>query len=403
MEIDVTGKYNTAKVFTDVVDDASLRQIKLLCDQPFTAGERLRFMPDVHSGAGCTIGTTMTVTDKVVPNLVGVDIGCGMLTTVLEERELDFARLDSVIREHVPSGRSVRTAPHPFLKNVDLDELRCAGSVNRERAELSVGSLGGGNHFIEVDRDDEGRLYLVIHSGSRNLGKQVAEHYQAMAIADLKRRKADHDGEKALIERMKAEGRARDISDALKEFHAEHKLEIPESLAYLQGTGFEDYIHDIGIAQKFAVENRRAMAEEIVTRMGLHMAEQFTTIHNYIDVEQMVLRKGAVSAKAGEKLLIPINMRDGSLICIGKGNDDWNTSAPHGAGRLMSRTEAHKKFTLDEFRETMKGIFSTSVSDDTIDESPMAYKRLEDIVDNIHPTVEIVKRIIPVYNFKAAE
>lgn len=403
MEIDVAGKYNTAKVFTNVVEDSSLEQIKLLCDQPFTSGERLRFMPDVHSGAGCTIGTTMTVTDKVVPNLVGVDIGCGMLTTVLEERGLDFARLDDVIHEHVPSGRTIRETPHPFQKNIDLGELRCINSINRERAELSVGSLGGGNHFIEVDKDEEGRLYLVIHSGSRYLGKQVAEHYQAIAIAGLKRREAGHSAQKALIEQMKAEGRAQEISDAIKKFRDEHKTSTPESLAYLQGKSFDDYIHDIDIVQKFAVENRRAMADEIVTRMGLHVSEQFTTIHNYIDVEQMVIRKGAVSAKAGEKLLIPINMRDGSLICIGKGNEDWNMSAPHGAGRLMSRKEAHQRFTLDEFKETMKGIFSTSVRDETIDESPMAYKRLEDIVDNIHPTVDIVKRIVPVYNFKTTE
>ena len=399
--IEIQGKFNTAKIFTDVVDNASIAQVQELCNQAFTAGSRIRLMPDIHAGKGCTIGTTMTITDKVVPNLTGVDIGCGMETTRVRESHMELQKLDKLIYEKIPSGFSIRDRAHRYLSQIDLNELCCAKHVDLLRAEKSIGTLGGGNHFIEVDKDDEGNLYIVVHSGSRHLGVEVAGYYQEAGYKVLNR--TDDASIEAIIAQMKAEGREKEIQKTLKKLKNLKQTGIPKALAYVSGELFEQYLHDMKIVQHFAMLNRQAMVDEIVCGLGLHVEEQFTTVHNYIDTESMILRKGAVSARSGEKLLIPINMRDGSLICVGKGNEDWNFSAPHGAGRLMSRAEAKRRFDITGFRQEMDGIYTTSVNESTLDECPMAYKGMDDILSNIGPTVDVVKIIKPIYNFKAGD
>ena len=399
--IEIRGKYNEARIFTDVADSASIAQVQQLCNQEFAAGSRIRLMPDIHAGAGCTIGTTMTITDKVVPNLVGVDIGCGMETIRIREKRLELQKLDRLIREKIPSGFSIREKAHRYFSQINLNELCCARHADLLRAEKSIGTLGGGNHFIEADRDDEGNLYIVVHSGSRHLGVEVAGYYQEAGYRMLNR--ADDASAEALIARMKAEGRRKEIQKELKKLKNQKRTSIPKALAYVSGELFEQYIHDMKIVQHFAMLNRQAMMDEIVGGMKLHVEEQFATIHNYIDTDAMILRKGAVSARAGERLLIPINMRDGSLLCVGRGNEDWNCSAPHGAGRLMSRADAKQSFTVSEFKKQMAGIYTTSVSRATLDECPMAYKGMQDILDNIGPTAEVVKIIRPIYNFKAGD
>ena len=399
--IEIRGKYNEARIFTDVADSASIAQVQQLCDQEFAAGSRIRIMPDIHAGAGCTIGTTMTITDKVVPNLVGVDIGCGMETIRIREKRLELQKLDRLIREKIPSRFSIREKAHRYFSQINLNELCCARHADLLRAEKSIGTLGGGNHFIEADRDDEGNLYIVVHSGSRHLGVEVAGYYQEAGYRMLNR--ADDASAEALIARMKAEGRRKEIQKELKKLKNQKRTSIPKALAYVSGELFEQYIHDMKIVQHFAMLNRQAMMDEIVGGMKLHVEEQFATIHNYIDTDAMILRKGAVSARAGERLLIPINMRDGSLLCVGRGNEDWNCSAPHGAGRLMSRADARQSFTVSEFKKQMAGIYTTSVSRATLDECPMAYKGMQDILDNIGPTAEVVKIIRPIYNFKAGD
>ena len=547
--IKLKGKHNTCKVFTDNIDNATIGQLITLMNQSSVAGSQIRIMPDTHAGKGCVIGTTMTISDKVIPNLVGVDIGCftgdtevwcsagyykpikdlvdvgrfmtdsfdleikgfvitgavarktrenaplvrvnydkysvrctpdhkflvstnssvyydsdetelkwveakdlkpgmqlvaedahvfvksveeltetedvycltventhnfaikggvivhncGMAVAELKETRIDLPKLDSVINKKVPSGFSIRDKAHKFLRNVDLEELYCYKNINVDRAEKSLGTLGGGNHFIEVDTNENGQLYLVVHTGSRNLGKQVAEYYQDLAWKSLKN---GNKGEliKAKIDELKAAGRQSEIEAEITKIHSTIES-VPKELAYCEGELFDKYIHDMKITQEYAYWNREAILDTIVDEMHLHVVEQWQTIHNYIDTENMILRKGAVSAQAGEKLLIPINMRDGSLICLGKGNPDWNYSVSHGAGRLMSRSEAKQNITLAEFKKTMKeaGIYSTSVNKSTIDESPMAYKPMQEIIDNIGDTVEIVNIIKPVYNFKAGE
>lgn len=399
--LELKGKHNGAKVFTDVVDQNAISQVIELLNQEFTAGSRIRMMPDIHAGAGCTIGTTMTITDKIVPNLVGVDIGCGMETSRIAEDHLDMEKLDAVIRERVPSGFEIRQEAHKYAGAIDLGQLRCAKHVDLLRAEKSVGTLGGGNHFIEVDRDDDGRLYIVVHSGSRHLGLEVATYYQEAGWKALDRK--DDASAARLIAELKATGRQKDIQKELERMKKTRYATVPKALAYVQGSLFDDYIHDMRLVQRFAELNRKAISDEIVAGMGLHVEDSFTTIHNYIDTDAMILRKGAVSAKRGEMLLIPINMRDGSLLCMGKGNEDWNFSAPHGAGRLMSRAQAKESFSVEEFRHQMTGIFTTSVGKSTLDECPMAYKGMEDIVNNIGPTAEIVSIIKPIYNFKAGD
>ena len=399
--IQIKGKYNEAKIFTDIVDSTSIAQVQELCNQEFTAGSRIRLMPDIHAGAGCTIGTTMTIADKVVPNLVGVDIGCGMETTRIREDHIELQKLDKLIYEKIPSGFSIRDKAHRYLSQIDLGELYCIQHVDRLRAEKSIGTLGGGNHFIEVDKDDAGNLYLVVQSGSRHLGVEVASYYQEAGYKILNR--TNDASIEALIAQMKAEGRGKEIQKELKKRKNLKQTNIPKALAYVSGELFDQYIHDMKIVQQFAMLNRQAMVDEIVKGMKLHVEEQFTTIHNYIDTENMILRKGAVSAKAGEQLLIPINMRDGSLLCVGKGNEDWNCSAPHGAGRLMSRAMAKQSFTVSAFKKQMAEIYTTSVSKATLDECPMAYKGMEDILGNIGPTAEVTKIIRPIYNFKAGD
>lgn len=343
----------------------------------------------------------MTIRDKIVPGMVGVDIGCGMETVELLEREINFEKLDQLIRREIPYGREIRDDLHPLNAGIDLSELRCAGQVNLNRAMRSIGTLGGGNHFIEVDRSEDGRLFLVVHSGSRHLGTEVAGYYQNEG------RRALWGGAgyqiRAAIARLKAEGRFQEIQKTISALKREHDLEIPRDLAYVEGRLFEDYIHDMKLTQRFALLNRRAMAGVILSGLGLTAVEAFTTIHNYIDTDAMILRKGAVSARAGEKLLIPINMRDGSLVCVGKGNEDWNCSAPHGAGRLMSRRAAFHTLSMEEFRKEMEGVYTTCVLPETLDESPMAYKSMDEIAAQIGPTAEIAARIRPVYNFKAAD
>lgn len=397
------GACNQAVIYTDVLEESAKKQILTLCSQEFAKNSKIRIMPDVHAGAGCTIGTTMTIFDKVVPNLVGVDIGCGMETVKLKNKHMELQKLDKLIYEKIPSGFSVRETPHPFNEEIDLKELRCAEKINLnlDRAQKSLGTLGGGNHFIEADKGEDGTLYLVVHSGSRHLGLEAARYYQEQAIGQL------NDTEKEEIEQLiksyRASHREQELEAAILQKKKELGAGIPKALAYLSGSLMEDYIHDMKILQRYAMLNRKAMLSEIIRGMKLKAEEEFTTIHNYIDTDCMILRKGAVSAKAGEKLLIPINMRDGSLICRGKGNEEWNQSAPHGAGRLMSRAEAKNTFTVSEFKKQMKNVYTTSVNAETLDECPMAYKNMEDIITHIGPTADVLEIIKPVYNFKAGE
>ena len=401
--IEIIGQYNTAKCFTGQLEDGAREQIKSVCDTEAFASSKIRIMPDVHAGKGCTIGTTMTITDKIVPSMVGVDIGCGMYTVYLGQIEVDFEKIDEAAH-YIPCGRNVWDGRQ---ERFDLTQLRCYRNLkDTKRLERSLGTLGGGNHFIEIDVDEHGGKYLVIHSGSRNLGTQVAEFYQQIAV-DLNLGKEDYFKKRdEIIATYKAEGRRSEIQDTLKKLAKEWESKaptLPRDLCYLYGSFMDAYLHDVDICQKFAERNRAKMAEIILERTGMVAIDAFQTIHNYLDVAEMILRKGSVSAKDGEKLLIPINMRDGSLICIGKGNEDWNYSAPHGAGRLMSRSAAFERLTMAEYEAEMAGIYSTCVVPDTLDESPMAYKSMDEIVENIEPTAEIVCRIKPIYNFKAAE
>ena len=401
--IEIIGEFNTAKCFTGRLEDAAFEQIKNVCDTEAFASSKIRIMPDVHAGKGCTIGTTMTITDKIVPSMVGVDIGCGMYTVYLGNVDIDFEKIDEAAH-YIPCGRNVWEGR---TERFDLTELRCYRNLkDTRRLERSLGTLGGGNHFIEIDVDENGGKYLVIHSGSRNLGTQVAEYYQEIAV-DLNAGKEDYYRRREeIIRTYKEQGRREEIQSTLKALKFEYKTKeasLPKDLCYLYGSFMDDYLHDVDICQRFAERSRARMAEIIIERCGFTVVETFQTIHNYIDVNEMILRKGSVSAKAGEKLLIPINMRDGSLICIGKGNEDWNFSAPHGAGRLMSRAAAFERLTMTEYEREMSGIYSTCVVPDTLDESPMAYKSMAEIVENIEPTAEIIRRIKPVYNFKAAE
>ena len=399
--LEIKGKYNTAKIFTDVVDQASIAQVLQLCNQEFTEGSKIRLMPDIHAGSGCTIGTTMTIADKIVPNLVGVDIGCGMEVIRIKEKHIELQKLDKLIYEKIPSGFQIREKKHRYFNEIDLEKLYCFKEIDELRAEKSLGTLGGGNHFIEVDKDEEGNIYIVIHSGSRHLGLEVARYYQGEGYKILNG--SAKEDVNALIAELKAKGKEKEIQKSIAALKNTKRTSIPKDLAYVEGELFQQYIHDMKIVQEFAKLNRKAMMNEIIKGMKLHVEEQFTTIHNYIDTETMILRKGAVSAKKGEKILIPMNMRDGSLICIGKGNEDWNQSAPHGAGRLMSRSEARESFTVSEFKKQMKDIYTTAVSHSTLDECPMAYKKMEDIVDNIGETADIINVIKPIYNFKAGE
>ena len=361
------GKYNSAKVFIDEIEVSAEKQIIELLNQEFTEGLKIRIMPDVHLGVGSVIGTTMEIKDKVVPNLVGVDIGCGLIVTKLKERSIDYKKLDETIRQEIPSGFKVRNISHKNSKLINLEELRSKAALDLKRAYLSIGTLGGGNHFIEVNKNENNEKYLVIHSGSRHLGLQVANYYQKKAFQYAKR----------------------------------NNIDISRDLAYLTGEDMEDYLHDMKIIQAFASLNRQTMAQVIIDKMKFNIVEQFQTIHNYIDVEAMILRKGAVRALKDEKFIIPFNMADGSVILKGKGNPDWNYSAPHGAGRVMSRNYARKNLKLSDYQKEVSHLYSTSISVATIDEAPMAYKDPQDILKHLTETAEILEILKPVYNFKA--
>ncbi|MGN0537206.1 MAG: RtcB family protein [Acutalibacteraceae bacterium] len=397
---EIIGKNNTAVCYAAIVEDKAIEQIRTMCDQKFTEGCRIRIMPDVHSGKGCTIGTTMTVKDKVVPNIVGVDIGCGMYTVNLGKQKIDLELFDAAAHK-VPSGMHVWEGRQ---ERFDLTALKCYRSLERTSwIAKSLGTLGGGNHFIEIDKASDGTQYLVIHTGSRNLGKQVAEYYQHLAI-ELHKGKEDYFKKKdALIAEYKAAGRRKEIQKALKELHwTSHELDIPPELCYLYGSYLEDYLHDVDICQKFAIRNRELIAEKLLTFSKLNGTDGFHTIHNYIDIDEMILRKGAIAAHKGEKVLIPINMRDGSILALGKGNPEWNFSAPHGAGRVMSRSKAKETLKMEDYRAAMAGIYTTSVNEATLDEAPFAYKSLEDIIDVIGEAVDVIEVLKPIYNFKAS-
>lgn len=364
--ITISNQYSTATVYADQIDSNVEGLLKALCGSPVSEGSRIRIMPDVHPGKGCAIGTTMTITDKAAPGLVGVDIGCGMEVFQVTGKRLELQKLDKLVREKIPSGRKIRNTPHRFADRVDLDTLRCVRHIQQEKARLSAGTLGGGNHFIEVDRGVDDTYWLIIHSGSRHLGLEVATWYQNEAF------------------RQCPEG-------------------TPYELAWTTGELMADYLHDMAIVQRFAALNRQAIADKIIRGMKLDLVETLSTVHNYIDLDTMILRKGAVSAQAGEKLIIPMNMRDGCLLCRGKGNEEWNFSAPHGAGRLMNRAAVKQSFTLSQYKKEMQGIYSTSVSRETLDESPMAYKPMDTILSQIGPAVEVLEQLHPIYNFKAGE
>ena len=397
--IEIKGKVNTALCFATLIEDEAIEQIRRMCDYEFTAGSQIRIMPDVHAGKGCTIGTTMTITDKAVPNIVGVDIGCGMYTVCLGKAELNMERIDEACH-FIPSGMNVWEGRK---EKFDLLDLRCYRSLkNSKRLERSLGTLGGGNHFIEIDRAADGTQYLIIHSGSRNLGKQVAEYYQNLAV-ELNKGKEEYFAKRdALIAEYKAVGRRTEIQAALKQLHwNSHEATIPGDLCFVYGQYLEDYLHAGAICQRFARRSRELMAEIILERTGLTGTDAFHTIHNYIDTDEMILRKGSIAAHEAERVLIPINMRDGSVMAVGKGNPDWNFSAPHGAGRIMSRTKAKESLDIEEYKKAMEGIYTTSVNENTIDEAPMAYKSLGDIIDVIREAVDVIEVLKPIYNFQA--
>lgn len=393
------------KIFTENIEQEALDQINTLLDQPAFADCKVRIMPDVHAGAGCVIGFTANLGDKVIPNIVGVDIGCGMLTVNLGKIDIDYEKLDAAIRKRVPCGREVHEGR--LTRYPDLLDLRCYRELkDTRRFERSIGTLGGGNHFIEIDEGSDGTKYLVIHTGSRNLGKQVADYYQKLAVELMQGKDEMFAEQERIIAEYKAQGRRSEIQAAIAELHRNYRakqIDIPKDLCYLTGKYREEYLHDMRICQGFAQTNRAYIVNAILDEMGWDAIDIFETIHNYIELETNMVHKGAISAKKDEKVLIPINMRDGCIIGIGKGNEDWNCSAPHGAGRIMSRHKAKEVLSLDEFKESMDGIFTTSVSAETLDEAPMVYKPMDEIVENIKDTVEIIEIIKPVYNFKASE
>lgn len=399
--IEIVGKYNVAKVYTDNIEQAAYAQVLNLMNQKFAEGSTFAIMPDCHAGAGCVIGITMKIVDKVVPNLVGVDIGCGMLVVKIDKSfKFDLRKVDRIWHENIPSGMNHRTKKHKFADNAKIEDI--IAPVNVDKLKFSIGTLGGGNHFGEIDVDNDGNYYIVIHSGSRHLGIEVCKHYQRIAIEYHKDKKKS---DIAVIEKLKKEGRQSEIESVLKA-SKQSLPSIPDDLAYLEGQHLEDYMHDMKIAQEYAIWNREAMMEVLLGELGIgkdKIIEKFCTIHNYIDVENRILRKGSISLQKNETAIIPMNMRDGSLIVRGKGNPEWNFSGPHGAGRLMSRSKAKESLSLDDFKKSMAEIYTTCVSTGTIDESPMAYKPFDEIMRNIEPTADIIERIRPIYNFKASE
>lgn len=418
---ELKGKHNMAKVFTDLADAETISQVTNLCNQEYAAGNQIRIMPDCHAGAGCVIGTTMTLTsDKINPALVGVDIGCGMYAVQIDQTDPDLKKLDQIIRTFVPSGHHVHDTPKPFHTVLDVERLRCFQRPNNGIREMlaycSVGTLGGGNHFLEVDRASDGSYWLVVHSGSRHLGKEIAEFYQNVGYQRLKTDKIktlQKEAVQKLIETYKAEGRQQEIESALAKLKAQHARELKDTnyhinkaQAYVTGTDAKDYLHDMNMVQNHAQCNRAEMIRIILKHMGWKALDSIITIHNYIETDAKpypILRKGAVAAYAGQRLIIPMNMRDGVLLCKGKGCADWNYSAPHGAGRLYSRAQAKEVISMEDYKNTMSGIYSTSVTTSTLDEAPQAYKPMDAIVSNIQDTVDILDVWKPVYNFKASE
>jgi RNA-splicing ligase RtcB len=396
----IEGTYETATCFATNIEDSAIEQIRAMCDQPFTKDAHVRIMPDAHAGVGCTIGTTMHVTDKAVPNIVGVDIGCGMYAVDIGRTDVDLPAFDDACHA-VPSGFNVWEArKEPF----DLTELRCFRALrDTKRLQRSLGTLGSGNHFIEIDEARDGTKYLVIHSGSRNLGTQVANHYQRLAV-ELHQGKEEYFAKRdTLIAEYKTAGRRREIQKALKQLRwEEHTPDAPADLCWLYGTYLDDYLADVAVCQRFARRSREIMAEEVIRHCGLVDHDAFHTIHNYIDTNEMILRKGAIAAHKDELVLIPLNMRDGSVLARGKGNAEWNFSAPHGAGRTMSRTAAKEQLSLEDYRRQMAGVYTTSVSEATLDEAPGAYKSVDDILQPIADAVDIIEVMRPIYNFKAS-
>lgn len=400
--IEIKGLYTNAKIFSHIKQDKAVEQVQELCDQQFLNDAKIRIMPDYHAGKGCVIGTTIVLKDKVVPNLVGVDVGCGVHVTKIVPIDIDFQKLDDTVKQYVPSGTnlhdndSIRYVTGNFPK---AQQFIASHILNDERSKLSLGTLGGGNHFIEVSQDEDGYLYLCIHTGSRSVGAKIATYYQKIAYEKIQHRDVS-----GIVAALKEQGRFQEIQPALKKYQKETPL-IPKELAYVQGEDFQNYIHDMKLAQQYAKENRRQIARSIIEHLDLekYLVEEFDSIHNYIDTDNMILRKGAISAQKGEQLIIPINMRDGSIIAYGQGNEDWNYSAPHGAGRIMSRTQANKNLNLEEYQKTMAGIWTSSVNKETLDEAPMAYKPMEEILENVRNTVDVKTIIKPVYNFKASE
>ena len=392
------------KIFAKTIEDKAFEQINTLISQDAFKDCKVRIMPDVHAGAGCVIGFTADLGDKVIPNIVGVDIGCGMMAVPLGKIDIDYVKLDRVIRERVPAGMNVNDTPNVIVNKIFINNIKCKDKLRNKNGWLdcSLGTLGGGNHFIEIDEDDGGSKYLIIHTGSRNLGKQVADIYQDIAVKSLTT--LDKTEIDKLIAELKADGREKDISDAVANLKAKKKNAPPKKLCYLEGADRDDYLHDMRICQVFARINRAVIAHNIVQGMGWHtdMSKRFETVHNYIDDDNMV-RKGAISAKEGQQLLIPINMRDGCILGIGKGNQEWNYSAPHGAGRIMSRSQAKKDISIEDYQNAMQNIYTTSVGYDTIDEAPFAYRGIDEILECIGDTVEVQKILHPVYNFKAGE
>lgn len=380
---EIVGRYNRATVYAEMVDKDSFAQIWRMCNNEKLKGSRIRMMPDTHASAGCTVGTSLTFDDRVNPSFVGDDIGCGMQVYELADRNIDFAELDRTIRESIPSGPRIFDHAISQIKNVPLDSLHCFDFIRYDTVKRSFGTLGGGNHFIEVDKAADGRLYLVIHSGSRRLGRDVAGFHNAAAFFCA----CGIDPKEAARKKLRP---------------GEIKSGCSLGECFLSGGLLEEYLNDMKLAVNYASESRKAMGETIISKMNLHPVSSFATIHNYIDTENKILRKGAVSAQSGETIIIPINMKDGALICRGRGNVDWNYTAPHGSGRVLRRSEAKELITLDEFKAEMEGVFTTSVNESTIDESPMAYRRVDEILNTIDPTAEVVERILPVYNFKAS-
>ena len=404
--MNLKGKYGTAKVFTDNIEIEAVEQVVNLLNQEVFKDSKVRIMPDTHAGKGCVIGFTSTFEDKVIPNLVGVDISCGMLCVNLGKININLSDLDKFINDNIPSGMEVNQDKNGLLFVNDLMRLKCHDYLkNTDRILLSLGTLGGGNHFIEVSKNDKDEYFLIIHSGSRNLGKQVATHYQNLAIDSLiKIGKDNYLKEVDLkVSELKEQNNQLKIPQEIKDIRKKYNFDISSDLAYLEGEDLINYLHDVKICQHYASTNRRLMAIKILDFLNIfdENIEFIETIHNYIDVENKIIRKGAVSAKEGEKLIIPINMRDGSLLCVGKGNDDWNNSAPHGAGRLMSRSKARQSVDMEEYIDSMEGIFSTSITEETKDESPFAYKSMDEIIENTKDTVNILSILKPVYNFKA--